>query len=61
MSNETKMYALFEALADNVDALSDEEVLTEWPRGRALAHRCRDANPLRFAERCQRVSATSAS
>lgn len=29
MSDETKMSALFEALADNVDALSDEEVLAE--------------------------------
>ena len=29
MSDETKMHALFEALADNVDALSDEEVLAD--------------------------------
>ena len=29
MSDETKMSALFEALADDVDALSDEEVLAE--------------------------------
>ena len=29
MSDDTKMYALFEALADNVDALSDDEVLAE--------------------------------
>ena len=29
MSDETKMSALFEALADNVDALSDEEVIAE--------------------------------
>lgn len=29
MSDETKMHALFEALADDVDALSDEEVLAE--------------------------------
>ena len=29
MSDETKMSALFETLADNVDALSDEEVLAE--------------------------------
>lgn len=29
MSNEKKMYDLFEALADSVDALSDEEVLAE--------------------------------
>ena len=29
MSDETKIYALFEALADSVDALSDEEVLAD--------------------------------
>ena len=29
MSDETKMSALFEALADSVDALSDEEVVAE--------------------------------
>ena len=29
MSDETKMSVLFEALADNVDTLSDEEVLAE--------------------------------
>ena len=29
MSDETKMRALFEALADDVDALSDEDVLAE--------------------------------
>ena len=29
MSDDTKMYALFNALADSVDALSEEEVLAE--------------------------------
>lgn len=29
MSDDTKMYALFEALADSVDALSEEEILAE--------------------------------
>ena len=55
MSDEMKMRALFEALADNIEDLSDAEVLAECrENGRSPMDVAKQARS-RFAERCQSV------